>query len=79
MSPDKAIELIIKEYKQAENKFGVFNSDHEGYAVILEEMDELWDTIKTNDRKNRNKEAIQVAAMTLRFLVDCCYVNPQSS
>ena len=28
------------------------HSLHEGYAVILEEMDELWEEVKTNPRKN---------------------------
>lgn len=52
-----------------------FNSPHEGYAVILEEIDELWEEV----RKNRSKrdlhlmraEALQVAAMALRFVTDC--------
>lgn len=65
---------IDAEYTRALNKFGAFNSPHEGYAVILEELDELWDEIK---RKRMNKEAVrkeavQVAAMALRFLTNCC-------
>lgn len=47
---------------------------HEGYAVILEELDELWQEIKVK-QKNRDaaklrKEAIQVAAMAVRFVAD---------
>jgi len=69
----KAIEEILQEYKQATIKFGEFASTHEGYAVILEELDELWDEIKINsDKSELRKEAIQVAAMGLRFIVDCC-------
>lgn len=53
-----------------------FNSAHEGYAVLLEEIDELWDHVKTK-QNNRNiedmrREAIQVAAMALRFAVEVC-------
>ena len=53
-------------------------SSHEGYAVILEEVDELWDEVKKNPKKhpealgNMRKEAIQVAAMAMRFVVDVC-------
>lgn len=52
------------------------NSAHEGYAVILEELDELWSHVKTK-QKNRDldamrTEAIQVAAMALRFAIDVC-------
>jgi len=51
-----------------------FNSAHEGYAVLLEEVDELWDEIKANpqDRRRMRAEAIQVAAMAMRFLVEVC-------
>ena len=67
------IELIQKEYKLANEKFAMFNSEHEGYAVLLEEVDELWDEIKNNSSKLvMAKEAIQVAAMVLKFLESCC-------
>jgi len=71
---DYFISRIVLELTFATEKFNAFNSTHEGYAVILEELDELWDEIKANsDSKTMSKEAIQVAAMALRFLVDCCY------
>jgi|GEM_PF-5944413 len=49
-------------------------SAHEGYAVILEELDELWEEIKRKDRdkKRMRAEAVQVAAMATRFLIDVC-------
>lgn len=39
-------ELINRELSFARNKFPNMNSLHEGYAVILEEVDELWEWIK---------------------------------
>ena len=66
----KIIELIKKEYFEAERKFPAFNSSHEGYAIILEELDELWDEIKANNKSAIKFEAIKVAAMALRFLID---------
>ena len=47
------------------DKFKPFNSSHEGFAVLKEEVDELWDAIKSNDLSAAQKEAIQVAAMAL--------------
>ena len=49
-----------------------FNSYHEAYAVILEEVDELWDEIKKKevDKDKMRKEAIQVGAMISRLLVE---------
>jgi hypothetical protein len=57
-------------------KFPLFNSSHEGYAVLKEEVDELWDEIKNNkcpmSSVNQKKEAIQVGAMAIKFLMSCC-------
>lgn len=37
--------LVLKELQSANDKFGMFNSLHEGYAVILEEFDESKDNL----------------------------------
>jgi hypothetical protein len=34
------------EYDEAISKYGDFKSLHEGYAILLEEVDELWEEIK---------------------------------
>lgn len=51
---------------------------HEAYGVLLEEVDELWDEVKKRviDRKAMRKEAIQVAAMAIRFVMNVCDENP---
>ena len=69
-----AQEAIRKEHRAAIKAFGQFNSAHEGFAVIKEELDELWDSIKTKGTTSDDwaKEAIQVGAMALRFLGDLC-------
>ena len=69
-------EEIYNEFVKASSKFPSFKSEHEGYAILLEEVDELWDAVKLNQRNpNRynlcRKECIQVAAMALRFIYDC--------
>ena len=71
-------EEIYNEWLQASLTHGAFNSSHEGFAVLHEEFDELKAEVWKNGAKHpdRNdlmrKEAIQVAAMALRFLTDCC-------
>lgn len=66
---------VIRELGRAMRRFGKFNSAHEGYAVILEELDELWDEIKANAGERQVDEGVQVAAMALRFLLD---IGPQT-
>jgi hypothetical protein len=52
---------------------GNFNSTHEGFAVLKEEFDELWDDVKADkDGETMKKEAIQVAAMAIRFIQELC-------
>ena len=64
--------LISAELARARSKFpGTFASPHEGFAILKEEVDELWDAVKANDKRNAKEEAIQVGAMALRFLEDC--------
>ncbi len=56
------------------SRFKPFNSLHEGYAVLLEEVDELWDEVKKKqngrDYERVYRELVQVAAMATRLAVD---------
>jgi hypothetical protein len=63
---------IAVEATRAQTKHKPMNSAHEAYAVILEELDELWDEIKKKvpDKPKLREEAIQTAAMCVRFIHD---------
>jgi len=61
---------IANEYRRAREKFAPMRGPHEGYAVILEEFDEMWDAIKANDIPHARGECLQVAAMCLAFLLE---------
>jgi hypothetical protein len=63
---------VLAELNSATVKFGPFASAHEGYAVLLEEVEELWHEVKHGTLDRQRDEATQVAAMALRFLVDVC-------
>lgn len=72
---DLAIKDISEEYDQAVADHGKFSCAHHGYAVMLEEVDELWDEVKKKpsirDHRKMRDEAKQIAAMALRFMVEC--------
>lgn len=76
MRMQAAEDLIRAEYYDAAGRFEPFNSEHEGIAVIREEYAELEREVfrspRQRDRAALEKEAKQLGAMALRFLIDCC-------
>lgn len=76
---EAAARLVASEYADAIVNNGPMCSAHEGMAVLREEFDELWDEVKRKERTvdRMRQEAIQVAAMAIRFLVDVCDVGKE--
>lgn len=76
MEIDEAIEMVRQELLSAVDEHGDFQSVHEGYGVLKEEVDEFWDEIKKKpkDRNidNLRKEASQIAAMAIKFMMKFC-------
>jgi hypothetical protein len=72
---------IEYDFHLASANFPKFNSAHEGFAVILEEMDELkaevWKNQKVRDIAKMRKEAIKLGAMALRFVYDICEIEKE--
>ena len=67
-------EMVAEELALAREHFPAFHSAHEGYAVIAEEVDELWDWVKQKEGRRCKGDAIdecvQIAAMAQRFAED---------
>lgn len=61
---------MLSELKAATEKHGPFPSDRHGHSVIEEEFDEFWYEVKHGTRERAREEAIQLAAMSLRYLID---------
>ncbi len=69
------LDEVETECKRAIVLYERFHNAHEGFAVLLEEVDELWDAVKmkqSNPERNKKirEEAIQVAAMAIRLIKD---------
>ena len=64
------VEAISKELDRAYSKHGRQQwGRHEFYAILKEEVDELWDAIKADHPQGQVvMEAVQVAAMCFRYL-----------
>ncbi len=64
------VERIGNELDRAYAKHGRLPwGRHEFYAILKEEVDEMWDAIKKDDPQGElHKEAIQVAAMVFRYM-----------
>ncbi len=73
---NEAMDMVRAELEAAYKHFPVdFRSAHEGVAIIEEEFLEFRSAAywphKTKD--DEAEEAVQLAAMSLRYLVDVCY------
>lgn len=65
-----ALDAVLHELHRAVSKHPPFPSVHHGYAVMAEELDEVWEAVKADDLAGAQREAVQVAATALRFLLD---------
>lgn len=73
---DSLLADVKKEILKAREKHGDhhFHSKHEGYAVMREEVDELWEAIRhDNPGEHVRMEATQVAAMAVRIMGEVCH------
>ena len=71
--------LVKKELESANQKFPMFHSDHEGAAVILEEIEEaqedmnnvqdnfldLWKSVKRNSKPEYHADSVYICAVSL--------------
>ena len=76
-------DIVSEELRKARSNFPKFNSAHEGFAILKEAVDELWEAVRMKQSDpQRNEEmraeAVQVAAMAMRFIEDCCTVKPKT-
>lgn len=72
MTEEQAVALVRNELALALQKFGAFHSAHEGYAVLLKRWTEVKRRPEDVDVVRMAREAVQVAAMAIRFLMDVC-------
>jgi len=65
---------VREELAIARDRNAPINSLHEGYAVILEEFDELWEHVRKNAKYRHRPavlaELVQIAAMCQRVAED---------
>lgn len=62
---------VADELTRSNEKYRLFASNHEGMGVLFEEVEELWAEVKRekglDPTLRMKKEAIQVAAMAVKF------------
>jgi len=68
---NEVVVLVREEPERANKKFPLFHSKHHGYAVILEELEEMWDEIKRQEPNTARVQAecIQFITMGFKFLM----------
>lgn len=72
---DAVLDEVRAELLRAMTQHPTLNGPHEGWAVIREELDpELWEHVCGNTGRSAEArhEALQVAAMGVRYALDVC-------
>lgn len=69
---DQFLRDVMYEYARVSEKHGpYYASAHEGFAVMYEELDELWEEVrkksKNRDLANMREECVQIASCALKF------------
>jgi hypothetical protein len=69
---DAALLDIRNEFYRARRMHAPMHSGHEGWAVIREEMDELWELVRADkgDGSRAYAEAMQIAAMAVAYMIE---------
>jgi hypothetical protein len=69
---DNVLGVVRDEYVRARRKHAPMHSGHEGWAVIKEELDELWELVRADDATGifAYQEASQIAAMAVAFMLE---------
>lgn len=72
--PTKFQQEVAAELAQAREDHAPMNSAHEGWAVLLEEVEEVWEEVRKKRKKRSKKklraELIQVASTAQRMIED---------
>jgi len=65
-------EIKLELAKAREKHPGAFNSPHEAYGVLIEEVQEFFDEVRRQkwNREAMRKELLQIAAVSLRAIED---------
>lgn len=72
------LSMVFDEHRAAKAKHSAaYENFHHGWAVLYEEVDELWDEVKRSQHKEAaiTHEAIQVAQVAVRFVFDLCRIG----
>ena len=69
---ERASREVADEYRRARLRHDPMHSGHEGWAVIREELDELWELVRADQSHTMAAyiEAKQIAAMAVAFMVE---------
>lgn len=77
MKKEQLAHLILGELQRAEEKHPDFPSAHHGYAVLKEELEELWEHVRedTGHTIKAAAEAAQLAATAMRYILNVTEFN----
>lgn len=75
---DEVLSLVKEELLKAYAKHRGYPSGHYMWAVLAEELEEIWEHVRADTwmTPEARKEAIQLAAMGVRYVLDVAPLRP---
>lgn len=74
MNVDEVFDLVKSDYEDATKQFGSFVSAYDGLVILWKEFELLRDEMLFRENEEKiwamQREAMQIAAMAIRFVVD---------
>jgi NTP pyrophosphatase (non-canonical NTP hydrolase) len=72
-------EMVMFELQKVRSNHPPIHSFHEGYAILLEEVDELWDECRKKPKKRCREdvltELVQIASVCQRMAEDLRFIS----
>lgn len=66
---------IQQEIKSSVKKYGHFNSAHEAYGVLKEEVDEFWSEVKTKENLTIGRTKSIIKGRMISELIQICAIS----
>lgn len=67
---ESAIKALLSQLTRDFRDYAPISSQHEGFALLKERLDQLWQFVQRREREEAMHEALLLAAVAMRFVIE---------